>query len=70
MSKKSKKIDWSRPYAETMFKKDSGRKNRTGCAVKSEGRINYEISRLGKLGPASGVRKIDPTTIDISKYTG
>jgi hypothetical protein len=51
-----------------MFKNDSGRKNKIGCAVKSDGRIKYEISRLGKMGAASGVRIIDPSTVDLSKY--
>lgn len=33
-------------------------------------RKKYNESKLGKFGAASGVRKIDPSTIDISKYTG
>jgi len=28
----------------------------------------YKITRLGKMGAASGVRSIDPATIDLSKY--
>ena len=43
-------------------------KRRSGGAIKSLARINYEISRLGKLGAASKVRVIDPSTVDLSKY--
>lgn len=68
MSKKKKKIDWTRPYAEAIFTKKSEKTKRTGGALKSLGRIKYEINRLGKLGPASDVRIIDPASIDVSKY--
>ncbi len=43
-------------------------KRPAGGLIKSFAAARYEDKRLGKMGAASEVRKIDPSTVDISKY--
>jgi len=46
----------------------NGKGRENGGSVRSVARMKYEQKRLGKMGAASGVRNIDPSSIDVSKY--
>jgi len=37
-------------------------------SLKTRERARYEIARLGKLGAASKVRKVDPSTVEMKHY--
>ena len=52
----------SKYYGQEKFRR------RAGGAIKSFAYSQYETKKLGKMGAASPVRRIDPATVDLSKY--
>ena len=54
--------------AEAKYCKSAEKNRRPGQVIKSFAAARYQDSKLGKLGPASKVRKIDRSTVDVSQY--
>ena len=66
MTRKKEKILRNSPKARYLG--SAKIKRRAGGAIKSFEYAEYETKKLGKMGAASKVRKIDPSTLDLSKY--
>lgn len=57
-----------RNSAKAAYYRTAKIKRPAGGVIKNFETAKYEERKLGKLGPASKVRKIDPATVDVSAY--